>query len=78
MGYCLEMAGINYVILERTQRSQISKAQIQLSSNTLYTLEQLGLLDEVMKVAKPTAGMTLRKQNLSIMGRVDLKYFNER
>lgn len=78
MGFCLEKAGIDYVILERMQRSQISKATIQLSSNTLYSLEQLGLLDEVMRIAKPIGGMTLRKQNLSAMGRVDVSYFNER
>ncbi|KAG0231579.1 hypothetical protein B0O80DRAFT_451953 [Mortierella sp. GBAus27b] len=78
MGYCLERAGIDYVILERQQRSQVSKSTIQLSSNTLYALEQLGLLDQIMAVAKPVAGMTLRKQNLSIMGKVDVRYFKDR
>ncbi|KAF9970022.1 hypothetical protein BGZ65_011446, partial [Modicella reniformis] len=78
MGYCLERAGIDYVILERMQRAQVSKSTIQLSSNTLYTLEQLGLLDEIMTIAKPISGMTLRRQNLSIMGKVDVRYFKDR
>ncbi|KAF9910303.1 hypothetical protein EC991_006802 [Linnemannia zychae] len=78
LGYCLERAGIDYVILERMQQLQVPKTTIQLTSNTLYALEQMGLLDEIMAIAKPISGITLRKHNMSIVGNIDCKFAKER
>ncbi|KAI1319859.1 hypothetical protein EDD11_002853 [Mortierella claussenii] len=78
MGHCLERAGIDYVILERMQGLQVPKATIQLTSNTLCALEQLGLLDEVLSVAKPISRITMRKHNMSVVGKIDCLHVKER
>ncbi|KAF8927159.1 hypothetical protein BGZ58_010587 [Dissophora ornata] len=78
LGLCLEKANIDYVILERDQRPEIPKATFQLTFNTLYSIEQLGLLDEVMAISKPVAQIALRKHNLSVIGKIDCLYFKER
>ncbi|KAG0275463.1 hypothetical protein BGZ95_008761 [Linnemannia exigua] len=78
LGYCLERAGIDYVVLERMQQLQVPKTTIQLTSNTLYALEQMGLLDEVMAIAKPISGITLRKHNMSVVGNIDCTFAKER
>ncbi|KAF9095656.1 hypothetical protein BGX23_000156 [Mortierella sp. AD031] len=78
LGHCLERAGIDYVILERMQALQVPKATIQLTSNTLHVMEQLGLIDEIMRIAKPISGIILRKHNMSIVGKMDVSYTKER
>ncbi|KAF8936907.1 hypothetical protein BGZ58_003550 [Dissophora ornata] len=78
MGLCLERAGIDYVILERMPQFQIPRTTIQLSSNTLRTIEQLGLLEEVMAIAKPVSVITLRKHNMSVVGKLEATYVKER
>ncbi|KAF9363316.1 hypothetical protein BGX34_004391 [Mortierella sp. NVP85] len=78
MAACLERAGIDYMILERTQQLPIPRTTIQLTANTLRSIEQLGLLDEVMKIAKPMATVTLRKHNMSVVGKRDATYVKDR
>ncbi|KAG0249225.1 hypothetical protein BGZ95_007626, partial [Linnemannia exigua] len=63
LALCLERAGIDYVLLERTHQLPVPKVTIQLAANTLRAIEQLGLLDEVMQIAKPVSMLTLMKQN---------------
>ncbi|KAF8983822.1 hypothetical protein BGZ46_009390, partial [Entomortierella lignicola] len=78
MGHCLERAGIDYVILERSQSPTASKSTIQLSANTLHVIEQLGLMDEVMEIAKPISCIILRKHNMSVVGKIDGRHVKER
>ncbi|KAF9557839.1 hypothetical protein BGW38_009140, partial [Lunasporangiospora selenospora] len=75
LAYCLQRAGIDFVVLERAQHvSLMSKTTIQLTANTLHVIEQLGLLDEVMRVAKPVSGIKLMKYNMTQVGKMDTMY----
>ncbi|KAF9434025.1 hypothetical protein BGZ76_008670 [Entomortierella beljakovae] len=78
MGYCLERAGIDYVILERRPKPLIAKATIQLTANTLHVIEQLGLLGDIMRIGKPISHISLRKHNMSVVGKIDGLYVKER
>ncbi|KAF9918396.1 hypothetical protein FBU30_000224 [Linnemannia zychae] len=78
LAVCLERAGIDYVVLERTQQLPVPKATIQLAANTLRAIEQLGLLEEVMQISKPVSMMTLMKHNLTVSGRLDALFCKER
>ncbi|KAF9151026.1 hypothetical protein BG015_007152 [Linnemannia schmuckeri] len=78
LALCLERAGIDYILLERTQQLPVPKTTIQLGPNTLRAIEQLGLLDEVMQVAKPVSGLTLMKHNMTVSGRIDTLFCKER
>ncbi|KAF9922140.1 hypothetical protein FBU30_007790, partial [Linnemannia zychae] len=78
LGHCLERAGIDYVILERMQRLQVPKTTIQLTANTLHAFEQLGLLEEIMTIAKPISSVNLRKQNMTTIGKLDCTFAKER
>ncbi|KAF9206897.1 hypothetical protein CPC16_010921 [Podila verticillata] len=78
LGYCLERCGIEYVILERMGRHQVAKSAIQLTANTLLAIEQMGLLPEVMRIAKPVSCVTLRKHNMTVVGKLDTLYCKER
>ncbi|KAF9181727.1 hypothetical protein BGZ51_005230 [Haplosporangium sp. Z 767] len=78
MGLCLERAGIDYVILERLQQLQVPLSAIQLSANSLRVIEQLGILEEVMKISKPVSMIKLRKHNMSVVGKMDATYTKER
>ncbi|KAF9971627.1 hypothetical protein BGZ65_010302, partial [Modicella reniformis] len=78
MGACLERAGIDYVILERTQQLPVPRTTIQLTANTLRSIEQLGLLEEVMKISKPMSTVTLRKHNMTVVGKRDATYVKGR
>ncbi|KAG9071840.1 hypothetical protein KI688_006056 [Linnemannia hyalina] len=78
LGYCLEQAGIDFVVLERMNQLQVPKTTIQLTSNTLHAMEQMGLLDEIMEIAKPISCVNLRKHNMSVVGRLDCTFAKDR
>ncbi|KAF9996934.1 hypothetical protein BGZ80_009118 [Entomortierella chlamydospora] len=78
LGYCLERAGIDYVILERAPRPHTTKTTIQFTANTLHAIDQLGLLEEVLKISKPITGVTLHKHSMSVVGRIDFLFHKER
>ncbi|KAF9897680.1 hypothetical protein BX616_005157, partial [Lobosporangium transversale] len=78
LALCLERAGIDYVVLERMSQLPLPKSSIQLSSNTLRAIEQLGLLDDILKISKPVSAVKLRKHNLSVVGKIDFTYVKER
>jgi len=78
MAVCLERAGIDYVVLERLTQLAPPKSTIQLSANSLRAIEQLGLLDEVLKVSKPVSTVKLRRQDMSIIGTMDAMFYKER
>ncbi|KAF9354889.1 hypothetical protein BGX26_007239 [Mortierella sp. AD094] len=78
LGYCLERAGIDYVILERMPRPHTTKTTIQFTANTLHVIDQLGLLEEVLKISKPITGVTIQKSSMSVIGKIDFQYHKER
>ncbi|KAG0064719.1 hypothetical protein BGZ89_008911 [Linnemannia elongata] len=78
LGYCLERAGIDFVVLERMNKLQVPKTTIQLTSNTLHVMDQLGLLDEIMEIAKPISCVNLRKHNMSVVGKLDCTFAKDR
>ncbi|KAG0019881.1 hypothetical protein BGZ81_009546 [Podila clonocystis] len=78
LGYCLERCGIEYVILEKMGYLNVPKSAIQLTANTLLAIEQMGLLPEVMRIAKPVSCVTLRKHNMTVVGKLDTLYCKER
>ncbi|KAK5827459.1 hypothetical protein F5H01DRAFT_97361 [Linnemannia elongata] len=78
LGYCLERAGIDFVVLERMNKLQVPKTTIQLTSNTLHAMDQLGLLDEIMEIAKPISCVNLRKHNMSVVGKLDCTFAKDR
>lgn len=78
MAVCLERAGIDYVVLERLTQLAPPRSTIQLTANTLRVIEQLGLLDEIIKISKPVSMVKLRKQDMSIIGTMDTTFYKER
>ncbi|KAG0034415.1 hypothetical protein BGZ82_005751 [Podila clonocystis] len=78
LGFCLEQAGIDYVILDKMRGPPTTKSTIQMTGNTLRAIEQLGLLEEVMKIAKPVSCIVLRRPNMSAVGKIDTMYLKER
>ncbi|KAG0046330.1 hypothetical protein BGZ83_008509 [Gryganskiella cystojenkinii] len=78
MALCLERAGIDYVVLERLAQLPPPKSTIQLSAKTLRAIEQLGLLEEVLKIAKPVSTLRLKKQDMSTIGKMDTTFYKER
>lgn len=78
LGFCLEQAGIDYVILDKMRGPSTNKSTIQMTGNTLRAIEQLGLLEEVMRIAKPVSSIVLRRPNMSTVGKIDTMYLKER
>ncbi|KAG0340679.1 hypothetical protein BG004_006323 [Podila humilis] len=78
LGYCLEQAGIEYVIVDKMKGPPTTESTIQMTGNTLRAIEQLGLLDEVMRFAKPVSSIVLRRPNMSTVGKIDTMYLKER
>ncbi|KAG0332701.1 hypothetical protein BG000_009811 [Podila horticola] len=78
LGFCLEQAGIDYVILDKMRGPPTTKSTIQMTGNTLRAIEQLGLLEEVMRIAKPVSSIVLRRPNMSTVGKIDTMYLKER
>ncbi|KAF8953119.1 hypothetical protein BGZ52_001696 [Haplosporangium bisporale] len=78
LGFCLEQAGIDYVILDKMRGPPTNKSTIQMTGNTLRAIEQLGLLEEVMRIAKPVSSIVLRRPNMSTVGKIDTMYLKER
>ncbi|KAF9306821.1 hypothetical protein BGZ74_003069 [Mortierella antarctica] len=78
LGFCLEQAGIDYVILDKMRGPPTTKSTIQMTGNTLRAIEQLGLLEEVMRIAKPVSSIVLRRPNMSTVGKIDTMYLKDR
>lgn len=69
-----EAAKIDYLILERSSRLQALGSAIGLNACSLRLLEQLGLLPDIMTIAKPIGGICLRREDLSTVGQIDFKF----
>ncbi|KAI1314739.1 hypothetical protein EDD11_001753 [Mortierella claussenii] len=66
----LQRAGIDYLVLEQSVIIRPIGSIIVLSSLILPLMEQLGLLEEIEQLAIPFGGMTVMRDDLSVVGRV--------
>ncbi|KAF9971233.1 hypothetical protein BGZ73_005851 [Actinomortierella ambigua] len=74
----LERAGMDYVILERASQYKRLGATLTLSCQIVRLFDQLGLLEELLSIARRLSAMTFYKQDLSLIGRTPLEHFKER
>ncbi|KAG0381007.1 hypothetical protein BGX24_001195 [Mortierella sp. AD032] len=78
LGLMLERASIDYVILERSSEIRPLGSAISLNGSVLRVFEQLGMLEDVYKISKPSARLHLVKEDKVSQGHVDLEHFGER
>jgi len=69
-----EAAKIDYLILERSASLQSTGSAIGLNACILRLLEQLGLLSDVKRIAKPIGGIRLSREDLSTVGEMDFMF----
>ncbi|KAG0267946.1 hypothetical protein BGZ95_002696, partial [Linnemannia exigua] len=78
LGLMLERASIDYVILERSSEIRPLGSAISLNGSVLRVFEQLGMLEDVYKISKPSGRLHLVKEDKVTQGHVDLEHFGER
>ncbi|KAG0335750.1 hypothetical protein BG004_008344 [Podila humilis] len=65
----LEHAKINYTVIERQSEALYNQhGTLQLTSNSMAIIDQLGLLSEYMAVAKVTRSVSIYKSDLQLVG----------
>ncbi|KAG0224719.1 hypothetical protein BGW42_004938 [Actinomortierella wolfii] len=77
----LELAGIDYIVLEQASEKELKQARggaTQLGPSAIHFLVQLGLEDELIRIAKPLSGITMNAEDMSFIGRIDYTSFRER
>ncbi|KAG0353263.1 hypothetical protein BC939DRAFT_1068 [Gamsiella multidivaricata] len=67
----LERIGIDYEVFERAKCVKPLGAAMSIGPNILPVFEQLGLIDEIMKVSLPATTMEVYKENMELIGRTD-------
>ncbi|KAF9109651.1 hypothetical protein BGX27_007366 [Mortierella sp. AM989] len=75
MGLLLERMGVPYTILERAAKVKPLGSAMSLKTNILTVLDQLGLLEEIVKFAAPVSGVDMLNAKLGKIGRIG---WNER
>ncbi|KAI7825300.1 hypothetical protein BC939DRAFT_448464 [Gamsiella multidivaricata] len=78
LGLMLERAGIDYQILERSPELRPLGSAISLNGTVLRLFEQLGLLEDLLKISKAAGRLHLVKEDLETQGHIDLEHFRER
>lgn len=75
----LERAGMHrYVILERANEYRSLGSAIVLSAMMLRCFEQLGLLEELIAVSKPTTGAVFLDENMKFIGSLPSIFIGQR
>ncbi|KAF9167700.1 hypothetical protein DFQ26_003488 [Actinomortierella ambigua] len=77
----LELAGIDYVVLEQASERELKQARggaTQLGPSAIHFLVQLGLEDELVRISKPLSGISMMAEDMSFVGRIDYSSFHER
>ncbi|KAG0245537.1 hypothetical protein B0O80DRAFT_503423 [Mortierella sp. GBAus27b] len=77
-GILLGRAGIPYDIFERAAEIKPIGSTMTFNANILPLFEQLGLLEEVLKISKPLLGLEIYDGDLSFIGRIDTTLYRER
>ncbi|KAG0321527.1 hypothetical protein BGZ99_003879 [Dissophora globulifera] len=70
----LEAAHIDYFVLERSSALRAMGGSIALNACSLRLLEQLGLWQDIQKIAKPIGAFHLRNDDLSFTGTIDFTF----
>ncbi|KAF9331114.1 hypothetical protein BGZ91_012244 [Linnemannia elongata] len=70
----LDAANIDYIILERSSSLKTLGSTIALNACALRLLEQLGLWNDIQKIAKPIAGFNIQHDDLSPIGKIDFSF----
>lgn len=87
----LELAGLNYIILEQdpvsssvnnspdeqADTSPVGGA-IQVGPTALHFLRQLGVYEEMQKFSKPVSGFSMNEHDRNYVGRIDMSTHRER
>ncbi|KAK3807852.1 MAG: hypothetical protein J3Q66DRAFT_374574 [Benniella sp.] len=73
MGIMLDQAGIDYHILEQASRLRPLGTSISLHPVIMDLMEQLGLLQDLLKMSKPLRGITVLSANGRKKGRIDAR-----
>ncbi|KAG0199749.1 hypothetical protein BGX28_007011 [Mortierella sp. GBA30] len=73
MGIMLDQAGIEYHILEQASRLRPLGTSISLHPVIMDLMDQLGLLDDMIKMSKPLRGITVLSAHGRKMGRIDAR-----
>lgn len=72
-----EKAGIEYIILEKAATIRALGSSLGLDASTLRVIEQLGLLEEFMKVSKPVRYFNFYNEAIQPIGMVDFSNLEE-
>ncbi|KAG0351034.1 hypothetical protein BG005_009476 [Podila minutissima] len=78
LGVMLERAGIDYIILEAAQEIRPLGAVVYLGPPLMRAMEQLGLLDDLIRNSNTMTGVTLMNHRLTKICRVNIDYAAER
>ncbi|KAF9150693.1 hypothetical protein BG015_007482 [Linnemannia schmuckeri] len=70
----LDVANIDYIILERSSSHKTLGSTIALNACALRLLEQLDLWNDIQKIAKPIAGFNIQHDDLSPIGKIDFSF----
>ncbi|KAF9427044.1 hypothetical protein BGZ94_005572 [Podila epigama] len=77
LGMLLEKANIEYFIFERAQKVKPLGSAMALNANIMPVFEQLGMVDELMKIAFPCHSLDLYKESLKPIGALDVTFYKQ-
>lgn len=72
-----EKAGIDYIVLEKAATIRALGSSLGLDASTLRVVEQLGLLDDFLKVSKPVRYFNFYNEDAQPIGMVDFSNLEE-
>ncbi|KAF8985104.1 hypothetical protein BGZ46_005889 [Entomortierella lignicola] len=75
LGILLERIGVDYLIFERASCVKPLGAAMSIGPNILPMFEQLGMLDEIMKLSLPGMTMEVYNEDLTLIGKTDSTAF---
>ncbi|OAQ26110.1 FAD/NAD(P)-binding domain-containing protein [Linnemannia elongata AG-77] len=77
MGILLDKMGISYTILERAPKVKPLGALMSLNGNILALFDQLGLLEDVMKISKINHSTTLYNEKLEKLAEIGVSDYKD-
>ncbi|KAF9028105.1 hypothetical protein BGZ52_000208 [Haplosporangium bisporale] len=78
LGILLTHAGIDFAIYERVAEIKPIGSTMAFDSRILAVFEQLGMLDEALKISFPCRGLNFYDSKLQVMGGFDLSEYKDR
>ncbi|KAF9115434.1 hypothetical protein BGX27_007809 [Mortierella sp. AM989] len=77
LGLLLERIGVDFEIFERASCAKPLGAAMSIGPNILPLFEQLGMLDDIMKMSLPGRTMDVYNEDMTLVGRTDNTAFME-